>query len=119
MTRVQHRDRTFFLLLYFFSSVFFFLIYILAQFIYLFTFWPCGIWVFVPQQGIEPAPSALEARSPTQWMTGKVPSSPPLLPSQPLVPKTTFVLLMNLLHIRASLVAQLVKNLLAMWETWV
>ena len=42
MIRVQHRDRTFFLLLYFFSSVFF-LIYMLAQFIYLFIYF-LAVW---------------------------------------------------------------------------
>ena len=77
------------------------------------------MWIFVPQQEIEPVFSALEVWSPNQWMTRKVPSSSPLLASQPLVPKTTLVLLMNLLHIRASLVGQLVKNLPAMRETWV
>ena len=75
------------------------------------------MWIFVPQQEIKPALSALEARSPNQWTTGKVPSRSPLL--QPLVPKTTLVLLMNLLHIRASLVAQLVKNQPAMPGTLV
>ena len=74
-----------------------------------FFFWlhcsVCGI--LVPGQGIEPTPLALKAWSLNHWTTRKF-SRIFYINKYP-----------NKGNIRASLMAQMVKNLPAMWETWV
>ena len=36
-------------------------------------FWPCGMWDFSSQPGIQSMPPALAAQSLKHWITGKVP----------------------------------------------
>ena len=76
---------------------------------FFFFFWlhcsVCGI--LVPGPGIEPTPLALKAWSLNHWTTRKF-SRIFYINKYP-----------NKRNIRASLVAQMVKNPPAMWETWV
>ena len=88
----------------------------------LFFLWPhhtaCGI--FVSQPGLEPVLPGLEVQSLNQWTTRK--GSTLFKWCQILPPNTILharIWALKLDHEWASLVAQMVKHLPAMWESWV
>ena len=117
------------------SNLFFF--FNLTFFPYLFIFWPhctaCRILVLWPEIEPEPGPPGVEAQSPNHWTTKWFPRGfpggsvgkestcnardPCSIPGSGSSPREGIGY--PLQYYWASLVAQLVKNPPAMWETWV
>ena len=105
-----------------FASTILFISLSLSFFFPLFFLWPhhtaCGI--FVSQPGLEPVLPGLEVQSLNQWTTRK--GSTLFKWCQILPPNTILharIWALKLDHEWASLVAQMVKHLPAMWESWV
>ena len=79
-------------------------------------FWPHDIScrILVPQPGIEPMSPTVEVWSPNHWTTGEVPGISYLC-----IPAVNSISLFKKVLMKHSLVAQTVKHLTEMRETWV